>query len=360
MIDLIKIYNNAFEEGYSIALLPSQGIFSIKGCFTQEDVIFSHCNSISGLSCILDQVHLISLEGISENQLNKYSQKDVCTALTGITKEDFLKADLAIIKFKSEEYSDSKNHNDDLILLKSLSKKAFHALDVIRFINCDLVVSDKLPHIPGYWNNSNGYIGGIILSKVENRIIAGRQMGGEIIFGLGLGLEETNNSFEAMEYHPYWTSLNSDNEVGKMVRHSMKMFSRAMYLNNDTLKFIISVAIFEYLGSGDKFEKFQDIRKKLQPHLAKNMTEYNKLTDFFQLLTGKKINGINVGYRTKIIHEGAFLEDILPDIDVREKLFYDLSTYIKTIILEMYSHTDKTLDDLQLIRRDIFEKIKTV
>lgn len=216
-----------------------------------------------------------------------------------------------------------------------------------------------MPHIPGCWCNSNGYIGCIVVSPNGNKIIAGRQSGGALTFGLGIGLEKED--IQSMERHPYLTSINPQfgevGEVGKIIRHALKLYSKAMYLNNETMKFITSMALFEYLGAGGNYKPFKKIRAKLQAHLAENKEDYDSLTETFMMLTSKIVDDKNIGYRTKIIHEGALLEDILPVENDRRRLFGKLSGYIFDIITQMYNYTSLSFDELQEIRKQLLKDI---
>ncbi|TOO38938.1 hypothetical protein, partial [Vibrio parahaemolyticus] len=247
-----------------------------------------------------------------------------------------------------------KDHDSDLLFLKSLSDQAFNALNVIRFMHCDLFVPDKLPMIPGYWQGSDGFMGACIsLPNQLPEIVAGRQMGGAVSSGLGIGLESSDTI--GMEGHPFVTTIEPDepsrNEVGQIIEHALKLYNRAMYANSDTLKFINVMALFEYLGTGDKYTNFKQVRPKLQSHIAQSREQYEDLSEVFQMLTSLKIDGVNVGYRTRIIHEGALLEDLIPSAAEREKLFRDLTQYIQFIIRGMYQFTDHTLESLQEQRK---------
>ncbi|BBI51086.1 hypothetical protein HORIV_35070 [Vreelandella olivaria] len=124
---------------------------------------------------------------------------------------------------------------------------------------------DKLPNIPGYWENSDGYMGAFILDpKGIHKIIAGREMGGAVSHGLGIGLE--SDDVLGMEYHPLSEPLTQGSlgAVGEIIKNALKIYSRAMYSNSETLKFITVMALFEYLGTGDKYTSFKKQGQKFK------------------------------------------------------------------------------------------------
>ncbi|MFT5297980.1 MAG: hypothetical protein ACI9YH_004022 [Colwellia sp.] len=363
MFDLNVYCNNEFSKGNSVILLPSQGIFSVDGWFVQENTVFTHRSSIDGVASYLDVTNLNEIT--SEADLNEFlrsingsSLVDTATSLTAITKNVFLNSDLAIVTCRTEESDSIKNAEQCESFLKNKSMEAFNSLNIIRFIHCDLFVPDKLPNVPGYWDNSDGYLGAFILNPNGiNKIIAGREMGGAISHGIGIGLE--SNDVLGIEYHPLSEPLThaSLGVVGDMIKHALKIYNRAMYSNSETLKFITVMALFEYLGTGDKYTNFKKVRAKLQSHIANNTRDYDKLSEQFQLFTSKKIGDINIGYRTKIIHEGALIEELLPDQNDRVALFRDLTDYTQKIIRGMYPFIGQDLPALQVHRQRLLKNI---
>lgn len=359
MFDLEKHCINEFSAGRGVVIMPALGIFSVDGVLTQGNVIFTHSSSISGVKSIIDAAHLVEISINSDPkdiifQLNGRSIREASTTYTSIRKTVFTESDLAIISFDPDLFRAFEHHDTDMIFLKKLSDRAFDSLNVIRFLNCDLFIPDKLPYIPGHWQKSDGFMGACICCPDKApEIIAGLQTGSMISNGLGIGLESDDTI--GMEEHPFFTSIDPDepsrNEVGKIIERSLKLYNRAMYANSDTLKFINIMALFEYLGTGDKYTNFKQVRPKLQSHIARNKKEYENLSETFQKLTSLKENGVNVGYRTRIIHEGALLEDLIPLKPEREKLFRDLTQYVQYIIRGMYPYADKTLESLQEHRK---------
>lgn len=366
MFDLQKYCDSELSLGNCVAVIPSLGIFSVDGVLVQEKVTFAHKGSIIGLKNILNKVTcdvpLKESDDVLEFIKNFDSRKtrDLAVALTGIDTTVFENSDLAVFSFSADNIKQCNSHQEELTLLKELSDRAFNALNVMRFIHCDLQTSDRLPYIPGYWNNSDGFMGACVLDPSgKSSLLAGRQMGGMISNGLGIGLEADETL--GMEGHPFVLKLSREDsdvgEVGEMIAHALKVYNRAMYANNETLKFISIMALFEYLGTGDKYTNFKKVRPKLQAHIAKSREEYDRLSNIFQQYTSLKENDVNVGFRTRIIHEGALMEDIIPSISERAKLFCRLTNYVQCVIRGMYPHTSKSLAELQEHRNILLSKI---
>jgi hypothetical protein len=364
MIDINEICEHEILKGNCVALLPSLGIFSVDGNFLLEGVHFVHSQSITGVADFLNNTNFnpVDVDDLDKSLKLFYggSIRNLTTSLTLINKQVFLASDLAILTFDPDRIDNNTCHEEDIQLLNDLSNQAFNALNGVRFIHCDLSISDRLPYVPGVWNHSEGYMGMLVVHhKGDNRIIAGRVMGGTISHGLGIGLE--SDDVVGLDYHPYLLPLdkryNVIGEVGRMIKHALIIFNKAMYSNNETLKFITIMALFEYLGTGNKYTKFQKVRTQLQAHLAIDRNHYDSLSEMFQLYTSRIVDTVNVGYRTKIIHEGALIEDIVPNIDERKKLFLSLSELTKNIILGMYPCIDKSFAELQDYRKTLLNKI---
>jgi len=69
-----------------------------------------------------------------------------------------------------------------------------------------------------------------------------------------------------------------------------------------------------------------DVKKKIARYITTNTNsiEYKNILDRFEELTGKRDNETKeiLGYRTKIVHMGSTIEDILPTYQDRYNYFY--------------------------------------
>jgi hypothetical protein len=107
----------------------------------------------------------------------------------------------------------------------------------------------------------------------------------------------------------------------------------------------------EFLGTGPQYGKFEDVRKGLQPHIAKNAAEYERLTERFKHFSSLRLEGRNHGYRHRIIHEGALLEDILPEPEDRRVLFVEIDQYCGKVIADFCRRPEWNWKEMQAWRR---------
>ncbi len=360
MIDILAIFNEQSAKGLGVALMPIKGLV-IEGSFNIEGIYFANAESVAGMDEFLSEVDSRSftpIQAVSDDlyisDLSGDTLRRYTASLTGISKDVFFENTIAIVPAHADwSASEKYNHSEDVNFLLSLSQCAFDALDFIRFQFCRLDLPDTLPGIPGYWQGSDGFFGAAVLTPTgKGRLLCGKRPGAAIVEGLGLELNASQvETISSGDCSKILRSPGKGKEVGVYARKGLKMLSRAMYANNDTLKFLVVMALFEYLGTGDSYSKFEDVRKKLQPHIAKNASAYYRLGDRFQELTSKKVNNTNIGYRHRVVHEGEFLEDLIASADDRKALFRELDRYAGKVIFDMCNHSSCSWDELNEWRR---------
>ena len=179
---------------------------------------------------------------------------------------------------------------------------------------------------------------------------------------MGLGLELSTQQISSFEhgktYYRLYKDYGDNDDISKAVRRGVHMLSRAMYINNESMKYLSVMALFEYLGTGNKYKKFESVRKKLQPHLSKNKVEYEAIGIRFREFSSKKDGDNNIGYRHRIIHEGAYIEEIIPSKNERNSLFQELDGYVGKIIEGMLDNAPSSWDQLQSFRVDSADQIQ--
>ena len=181
--------------------------------------------------------------------------------------------------------------------------------------------------------------------------MVGKQSG--IPFVQGLGLELDSNDIAGLLSSNCNNVINGEprGDVGDAARRGMTMLSRAMHANNDTQKFIAAMALFEYLGTGDEYSKFEIVRQRLAPHLVDRGSELKYIEVRFKELTSLKRDGQDIGLRHQIVHEGAFLEEILPNNNDRTALFRELQQYAGKVISDMSFNANFGWPELQKWRQ---------
>ncbi|MEJ5176745.1 hypothetical protein [Erwinia sp. MYb416] len=97
-------------------------------------------------------------------------------------------------------------------------------------------------------------------------------------------------------------------ETGNIALHAMRLYSSALESPGPTEKFIEFMRIFEFIAFPYDYEKFQKVRAQITQHLARNSYDETRLETEFRSYTGGTAND---GLRTKIIHMGVQLDDLL-------------------------------------------------
>ena len=100
----------------------------------------------------------------------------------------------------------------------------------------------------------------------------------------------------------------------------------------------------EFLAYPEDYKTFKEVKKVVARYVARSRTEYQKILDRFLELTGKKdpTSSKIIGYRTRIVHIGEKIEDIVETDDDLKLLFLELHSYVKAMLDHMisYSHLD--------------------
>lgn len=355
-MDVLELFSEYSKDQKGLALLPVRGLV-VECPLEVGGVHFAHPDNIGGLDILLQEIDersFLPIETISDDlhksELSGDSLRRYSSSLSGISKEVLSQATLAILPVSVDwNRFECYTHQQDVVLLTSLSATAFKALDIARFQFCRLDLPDTLPGIPGFWEGSNGFFGGAVLGPTgAGRVLGAKKTGAVIVEGLGLELDA--GQISGIGRGGCANIIDSEKhggEIGSAARRGMHMLSRAMYANSDTLKFLSIMALFEYLGTGTTYKKFEEVRKKLQPHIANNAEDYKRLSERFQELSSKGSGNGNSGYRHRIVHEGTLLEEILPsDVD-RKSLFSELDRYAGKVIYDMCKNCSSTWRELQ-------------
>ena len=353
MLDVLDLYSDCAEKRLGLAILPIDKLLLYQPAEI-DGIWFSPVDEVGGLDIFLNEVDdraFYPIEAAEAEQvivrLEGDSLRRMSSKCSGISKDVFDKGTLIMCPVAAGwELFKQFSHAEDIALLNSISKRAFSALDFPRFLYCSLGIPEQLPGIPGQWKDSRGFLGGAVLSPFGNgRLIGGRIASTISVVG-GLGLELTQSEIMGMRGYDY-AQLQQKGEVGEICRRALNLLSKAMYSSSDTMKFISIIALMEYLGTGAKYTKFEEVRKKLLPHMAKNHEEYDRLSDRLKLFTSYEQDGKQVGYRHRIVHEGDLLEDILPEEKQRKDIFKELQCYVDKVLSDMCDQSEKKLEELQ-------------
>ena len=335
MNDSIELYSSDLSSGLKLVVMP------IPRILLDDPVTYP-----SGITFYPPGYLVINDFRVVPNKFEGDSMAETISAITGVTDEAFKQHSLVVFPFDiSWNTVLIGNHKAHIKLIKDLSEHVEKTLEVIRFHFCRMSMVDTLPGKAGTVDSNPAFSAALLynLDDHESYIIAGSVFSHVIVKGVGLELEPlTTDDFP------------QESEVGKIIQHGFELHSRVLEANSDTAKFIQIMNLFEYLAYPDGYKKFTDVAKIIARYVADNSKEYKTLKDRFDELTGKRDETNKfVGYRTRIVHLGERLYDILPNENDIKKLFNELDRYVGIVLSHMLKYSYKTWDEYLEIRRTI-------
>jgi hypothetical protein len=281
--------------------------------------------------------------------LDKVGIRWGASSLTGFDIDTLENNPLIVFEFDCD-WSKFKemSHDDDVDLIKRLSAEAERALDVIRFIFCQLDLPDTLPGTPGSWDGSGQFLGAMVRNPTNDRSYLLSGAGVEcnlIVKGLGLDVDTPLNSF--------WLDREGSGLSGIII-HALSLLSDAMYASTETSRFARVMTLLEFLGSPDEYKTWKKLRGEIICHIARDKNDYLRLVERFKELTSKEDdNDVQTGYRTLIVHHGKFLHELLSDQKGRRRLFRELHGYATKVLQDMISHKEMSWDSFLDYRKQL-------
>jgi hypothetical protein len=147
----------------------------------------------------------------------------------------------------------------------------------------------------------------------------------------------------------------SDGEVGHIVTHALFSYTEMLEANSATARFMQALALLEFLAFPDEYQKFEKVKKVIARYVAKSPAEYDQLLDRFYELTGKKDPQSNqlIGYRTRVVHMGDRIEDVVPNDQDQKELFVELDSYLRAVIDHMVAHSELSFKNYLHVREQL-------
>lgn len=226
-------------------------------------------------------------------------------------KRDYLSAILSntTIVVRDDAYAELiYNEGSNAEILRKAIKKARPVVDFIR-LNYGSILDKRL---------MTGRVGqlesGNTVALVTNRFGGFPRIASADIYGNVLNIVHGIELLSTSVFDRFPIYKLDINETGNIALHAMHLYSAALEGSGSTEKFVEFMRIFEFIAFPDSYEKFQKVRAKITQHLARNSYDESRLETEFRSYTGGTAND---GLRTKIIHMGVQLDDLLNvgDID---------------------------------------------
>lgn len=215
---------------------------------------------------------------------------------------------------------------------------------------CRLDLPDTLPGQVGSWETALPCLGALLYTRPDNEsyLVAGAGSTSAVVAGVGL---ELNGPPPSPLIEP------SPGQVSAVLVHALSLWSDALGAANETAKFIRTMTLLEYLANPDQYSRWQDAKGNIACHCVGSTSDYHQLMLRLKELASHKIDGIEQGIRTLVVHHGRLLHQIIPNAMARRALFRELQGYVGSVLDDMISNTDMSLDDYQQRRRDLKKRL---
>ncbi len=281
---------------------------------------------------------------IHENSKNSSHQAECVSALSGINIDILNSHNLVVFPFDIDWVQFRNNSfRENLDLIRRLSEYVDKTcFDFVRYRLCGLFTDGDpthcLPGRPGQINSNHMMAGAMLYDPNEKQgfVIGGDAFTHIVTRGMGLPLESIDHD-----------QFPKDGEVGNIVRHSLSLYGAMIEAQTPSSMFIQALALLEFLAFPDDYQTFKEVKKVIARYVARSANDYSRIIERFFELTGKKDEntGRIIGYRTRLVHMGDRLEDIVPDASKRLELIVELDGYIRSVIDHMNAHSALMLDE---------------
>ncbi|WP_143529727.1 hypothetical protein [Rodentibacter rarus] len=168
--------------------------------------------------------------------------------------------------------------------------------------------------------------------------------------GIGINLDDLDDNEDnyGISYNNIYYNIifgNRYDEIASLCRNILHKINEVLYMPSLEASFIFLMSAFETLASKD-YINFQKAKSKILPFISRDISEYNKLSDFFRKMSKE--------YRTEVIHNGKTLfelhegksEDIIKELNKIRGLL------IKAVV-NIYESKCDTYDDLNVYRENL-------
>ncbi len=240
------------------------------------------------------------------------------------------------------------SHASQMEFIRLLSEHVDRqCLDLIRYLQCPIEPIDALPGRAGQLDSNHMMAGALLYNaaKQEGRVLGGAAFTHIITKGVGLPVEPFAD--DALP--------NQEGEVGQLVTCALSLYSSLLESNSPTAKFIQALSLLDFLAYPDEYQNFKEVKRIVARYVAQTSAEYNQLLERLFELTGKTDPNSQrpVGYRTRVVHMGERLDQIVPNPTERRQLFEELDRYIRAMIDHMIRHSGMTYEWYLKVREEM-------
>lgn len=282
MLNLAKLFLDS--DKHYIYILPVAGL-TITEAYSFGDVSIHPANTLE-----LNDIFKNTFDAFEERSKKQHDRLSVILSSTTIVVRDNAYSELL--------YNEGANTE----ILRKAIQKARPVVDFIR-LNYGSILDKRL--MTGRVGQLESGDTVVLVTDVFgglSRIASADIYGNVLNVSHGIELLSTSVFDQFSVYKP------DIDETGNIALHAMRLYSSALESPGPTEKFIEFMRIFEFIAFPYDYEKFQKVRAQITQHLARNSYDETRLETEFRSYTGGTAND---GLRTKIIHMGVQLDDLL-------------------------------------------------
>lgn len=244
-------------------------------------------------------------------------------------------------------------------LIKKVLETAEDVMNALRYINSNFDKVSNLPQRAGYISGLNsGFLLYYPHMKMSDYIFDKYYvLNISIGDGLNINVDEMKSQLDK-----YFLPLKNDSyEVGSIIKHAFRLYSDILYMPTATNKFMQAMSLIEYLANPFEYEQMKKAKTKVIPFSSDCKKNYFDLCERFKYLTSlEDENGIQIGLRTSIIHNGKNLEELLDKGYKIDLLLRELQMYICNFINNIVLYSDKEWDLVNTKVNERYEEVQKI
>lgn len=346
-------YKDYISDGFHLVILPISRVATHKSIFLPDGIMIYPESRLDLKTWRLDNPSVSELKEIAPQELSVFELSSLQSQLSGISIDDLNEFPLIVmpIKFQWDTFFDY-THEKHLELISILSEMiASKCLNFIKYMNCEIshTPSDTLPSLPSQTSINNMSATLFVNANTNGALLlSGAVFHNQITKGLGLVLSQ-----------PEWNDFPSKGEVSILVEHALSLYAQIIQTESATSRFVQVLSLLEFLAYPTEYKGFKEVKKIIARYIIQDThsPEYQQLLKRFEELTGKKdeTTGEHIGLRTRIIHIGAHLEDLLPTIKERRELFKELANYVRCVIDHMIQYAHLSIEDYAIEKEKLIQ-----
>lgn len=334
----------------AIIVLPVQRLLIEKPIYSKRLCLFPAGQFQS------DLLSVVQLTGEPFDTPEPKAHRDLITSITDVTPEVFQRYPVIVLKDKLPiETYQQMNHFEDVELIARYARWADDLMDLLKHYAGNYYLPDWMPSRPGICNDRHSAILLYFPSHRTTFLCAREVESKNFIRGIGMEFTPT----DLLDLHPFLHWQDTLGEVGRIAQSALRLNSAIQEMDDYTMKLTQVMILFEMIADPDNYVPFKNAKKRLIAILAADRSEYERLSMRFKELTGgiENADGVTeMGLRTKIVHLGKRIEDLLSPTEIRA-LFDELQRYAYTLIDDLIMHYDERWSDYQAMRERRMEEL---